>query len=298
MLFGKSAWRSCWLRALAGVCVGAGLAAVSVSTNALAGAQQNYATFSVTPTSVTAGEVTEFTFTVTAQENFKGGVVIVQVPDGWAPPTTTGSADSPGFTSVATQGPQQPNLSTGSMTITVADIALAPGQVLTISYSAAAAQPADQPSETVSFTGTAQQFASSTQQQLVSQVDVTSSVPPQSPSASPTQTPPSSSTPTATPSSSSPAPSRSSSTPLPGPGGSNSHTILFGLVAAFLVGVLVVWLVRRRPVPVTEQRIRATPHAGPPAQVAVRKTSAEPTLTVRIEPHPDAGTTTIEEVSP
>ena len=44
--------------------------------------------------------------------------------------------------------------------------------------------------------------------------------------------------------------------------------------------------------------VSAVPHTGPPPSVAVRDTGTRPTLTVRIEPHPGATVTTIEETRP
>jgi hypothetical protein len=300
MFFGESRRRGYRLRALAGICLAAGLAAVSVSTYALAGAQQDYANFTVAPPSVTSGQDTEFILTVTALETFKGGIVIVQVPDGWSLPTTTGSEDSLGYTSLVPPVIGKPDLSTSSTTITVTDIALAPNQVLTISYWAEAAEPAPPPSETVNFGITTQQFAISPTQSLSQQVNVNSPVLQQIESVSASPSSASASSSTSASASSSPSPTLTSSPPSSG--GSSSHlsvALLVGLAAAVgLVGLLVMWLVRRRPLPVPEQHVRATPHPGPHAQVSVRTMGPEPTLTVRIEPHPDASTTTIEEVPP
>lgn len=44
--------------------------------------------------------------------------------------------------------------------------------------------------------------------------------------------------------------------------------------------------------------VRAVPHSGPPATLAVRDTGTRPTLIVRIEPHPGEPVTTIEEAQP
>jgi hypothetical protein len=307
----ESARCGCWLRALAGTCVAAGLAAVGaqlppagasaaqpradgfgpsagvalVSAVSLAAAQPNYATLTLMPTSVTAGVITQFSLTFAALMPFKGGTVAVQVPAGWAAPTHTGSAGSPGFTSVTWTGPGPPTVTLSTTTITITDIALGTDQVVTVSYWAAALQPASSPSETVSFAATAQQFASSAMQSLTGQVTVMSPV--------------SSST---SPASSSTSPVSSSSSSRTGRGGSGSHVpvgLVLGVAAAVGAVMLLAWrLVRHRPVPLTAQTVRAMPNAGPPAHLAVHTTGTEPTLTVRIEPHPDAGTTSIEELWP
>ena len=46
------------------------------------------------------------------------------------------------------------------------------------------------------------------------------------------------------------------------------------------------------------QSVRAVPHDGPPRVVSIHRTGTETTYTVRIEPHPSEGITTIEEAPP
>ncbi len=55
---------------------------------------------------------------------------------------------------------------------------------------------------------------------------------------------------------------------------------------------------RSRPSPAPELGVRAVPHVGPPAVLHVQVTGTGPTHTVRIEPHPGAGITTIEKSRP
>jgi hypothetical protein len=316
MLRGDSLRRGCWLCALLGACVAAGLAGIgaqlsppganpaapraggagppatvalvsAVSAVSLAAAQQDYATLTPVTMSVTAGVGTQFTFTFTAVMTFKGGIVSLQVPSGWPDPTT-GPPGSQGFSSVASSNPNQAIPTFNGATITITDVDLGPGQTITVSYSAAAPQPTSPPGEVFSFAATAQQFPHSVMQSLASQVTVTSPV-----SAS------------TSPASASTSPASASASPVSartGTGGSGSDVavpLVLGLAAAIAaVALLARRLVRRRVVPVTGQSVRAVSHTGPPAQLTVHKTGTEPTRTVRIEPHPDAGTTTIQELDP
>jgi Fibronectin type III domain len=55
---------------------------------------------------------------------------------------------------------------------------------------------------------------------------------------------------------------------------------------------------RSRPSPAADLGVRAVPHAGPPVTVRVHATGTGATHTVRIEPHPGASVTTIEESQP
>jgi hypothetical protein len=320
MLRGDSLRRGCWLCALLGACVAAGLAAIGgqlsppgantaapraggvgppatvalVSAVSLAAAQQDYATLAPVTMSVTAGVATQFSFTFTAAMTFKGGIVSLQVPANWPDPTT-GPPGSQGFSSVASSNPNQPISTFNGATITITNVDLGPGQTITVSYSAAAPQPASPPSEVFSFAATAQQFHNSVMQSLASQVIVMSPV-------SASTSPVSAST---SPASASTSPASASASPVSartGRGGSGSDVavpLVLGLAAAIAaVALLARRLVRRRVVPVTAQSVRAVSHAGPPAQLTVHKTGTEPTRTVRIEPHPDAGTTTIQELEP
>ena len=53
---------------------------------------------------------------------------------------------------------------------------------------------------------------------------------------------------------------------------------------------------RRGPsAPAREPNVRVEPNAGPPGKVAVHSTGSRPTISVRVEPHPGARTTTIKE---
>jgi hypothetical protein len=329
MVRGDSLRRGCWLCALLAACVATGLAGIGrqlsppgantaapgaggvgpptsvalVSAVSLAAAQQDYATLTPVTMSVTAGVATQFTFTFTAAMTFKGGIVSLQVPTGWPDPTT-GPPGSQGVSSVASSNPTQPvpTFTFNGATISISNVDLGPGQTITVSYSAAAPQPASPPSEVFSFAATAQQFAHSVMQSLASQVTVMSpvsaSISPVSASTSPVSA-------SASPVSASASPVSASASPLSahkGAGGSGSDVavpLVLGLAAAIAaVALLARRLVRRRVVPVTAQSVQAVSHAGPPAQLTVHKTGTEPTRTVRIEPHPDAGTTTIQELDP
>jgi Fibronectin type III domain len=55
---------------------------------------------------------------------------------------------------------------------------------------------------------------------------------------------------------------------------------------------------RSRPWPAPELDVRAVPHAGPPVVARVQATGTGATHTVRIEPHPGTGITTVEESRP
>jgi hypothetical protein len=55
---------------------------------------------------------------------------------------------------------------------------------------------------------------------------------------------------------------------------------------------------RRRPQPLATPSVRAVPHADPAGTVTVRDSGTDLTHTARIEPHPDAAVTTIEETRP
>jgi hypothetical protein len=327
MLRGDSLRRGCWLCALLGACVAAGLAGIGaqlsppganpaapraggagppatvalVSAVSLAAAQQDYATLTPVTMSVTAGVGTQFTFTFTAVTTFKGGILSLQVPSGWPDPTT-GPPGSQGFSSVASSNPNQAIPTFNGATITITDVDLGPGQTITVSYSAAAPQPTSPPGEVFSFAATAQQFPHSVMQSLASQVTVTSPV---SASTSPASASTSPASASASPASASASPAPASASPVSartGTGGSGSDVavpLVLGLAAAIAaVALLARRLVRRRVVPVTGQSVRAVSHTGPPAQLTVHKTGTEPTRTMRIEPHPDAGTTTIQELEP
>lgn len=69
---------------------------------------------------------------------------------------------------------------------------------------------------------------------------------------------------------------------------------LLTILAAALVTVL--RRVRRRPGPPPASRVRAMPHLGRSDVVTVGKVTGAVTVTVRIEPHPDEASVTVEEV--
>jgi hypothetical protein len=75
--------------------------------------------------------------------------------------------------------------------------------------------------------------------------------------------------------------------------------LVIGLVlVACAAGGLAVRRLRRGAHAAAGSTVRAVPHAGPPATLAVRDTGTRPTLIVRIEPHPGDPVTTIEEARP
>jgi len=80
-------------------------------------------------------------------------------------------------------------------------------------------------------------------------------------------------------------------------------SLIIVLGAAVLVAALAaaVSAVRRKGVlsrgqPARRPSVRAERHPGPPGRVAVHPTGSRPTVTVRIEPHPGAASTKIEEM--
>jgi hypothetical protein len=84
-----------------------------------------------------------------------------------------------------------------------------------------------------------------------------------------------------------------SATPRAGGSISALDLSLIAVGIAALVGVALAvrrWRLPRQP------SVRIEPHAGQPARVAVHSTGSRPTVTVRIEPHPGAAQTKIEEM--
>jgi Fibronectin type III domain len=82
-----------------------------------------------------------------------------------------------------------------------------------------------------------------------------------------------------------------------------SLPLLIIVAAAVILAAAAALLVRRRrlrsrPRPAPEPDVRAVPHAGPPVVVHVQATRTGATHTLRIEPHPGAGITTIEKSRP
>ena len=84
-----------------------------------------------------------------------------------------------------------------------------------------------------------------------------------------------------------------SATPRAGGSISALDLSLIALGIAALVGVALA--VRRRRL-ARRPSVRTEPHAGQPACVAVHSTGSRPTVTLRIEPHPGAARTKIEEM--
>ena len=80
--------------------------------------------------------------------------------------------------------------------------------------------------------------------------------------------------------------------------------LLIGVAAAVIVAAAAAGLavrrrrLRSRPSLAADLGVRAVPHAGPPATVRLQATGTGATHTVRIEPHPGASVTTIEESQP
>ena len=75
--------------------------------------------------------------------------------------------------------------------------------------------------------------------------------------------------------------------------------LVIGLVlVACAAGGLAVRRLRRGAHPAAGSSVRAVPHTGPPATLAVRDTGTRPTLIMRIEPHPGDPVTTIKEPRP
>ena len=80
--------------------------------------------------------------------------------------------------------------------------------------------------------------------------------------------------------------------------------LLIGVAAAVIVAAAAAGVavrrrrLRSRPSPAADLGVRAVPHAGPPVTVRLQATGTGATHTVRIEPHPGASVTTIEESQP
>jgi len=88
------------------------------------------------------------------------------------------------------------------------------------------------------------------------------------------------------------------------PGLAATRIIVLAAVILAATAAAVALVVRRRPWlhshPPTAPAlsVRAVPHTGPPRMVSVHATGTDATHTVRIEPSPGAGTTTIKEARP
>jgi hypothetical protein len=83
----------------------------------------------------------------------------------------------------------------------------------------------------------------------------------------------------------------------------SSLPLLIIAAAAAILAAAAALLVRRRRLPsrlslVPEPDVRAVAHAGRPAVVRVQASGTEATHTLRIEPHPGVGITTIEKLRP
>lgn len=79
-----------------------------------------------------------------------------------------------------------------------------------------------------------------------------------------------------------------------GGGGSAAPPLVIGGVAAIGAGAGALLVVRRRRSR-SRHDVRAVPNSGPPGVVNAHTTGTQPTRTIRIEPHPGASSTTIEE---
>jgi hypothetical protein len=260
------------------------------AVRAAAADQASDYTLMVTPSSVTANSSVTFTLTFTADVNFDGGTVYLQVPAGWDPPVQTG-----GQGEVTCEAGCPAGVSLNGTTIVIPDLANVP--VITVTYLATVPDSAS----TGTFTTAAQLTdRGAIQPSVTEQVSVSAST--ISPSQSPTTTTPSQSATTTTPSQSATttsAPTSPSSSPIGGSGSRVPGQLVAGVAIAGIASLLLaVWLVRRRPVLAAAQSVRAVPHTGRPAEFSVRVTGAEPTRTVRIEPHSGTATTSIMEVEP
>jgi len=111
---------------------------------------------------------------------------------------------------------------------------------------------------------------------------------------------------TSQPQTSQPGPSQSSAGPPPtrshNPPGSSVLLPIILLGAGAMVPAAMLVARRRRarsrlPSP-PEPSVLVEQHVGPPGQVSIQPTGSRATVTVRIEPHPGAGTTMIEEAHP
>ena len=89
------------------------------------------------------------------------------------------------------------------------------------------------------------------------------------------------------------ASTEASATPRAGGSISALDLSLIALGIAALVGVA---LAVRRWRKLRRLSVRTKPHMGQPGRVAVHSTGSRPTVTVRIEPHPGAARTKIEEM--
>ena len=251
-------------------------------------------TLAISPKGANAGSSQTFTLTFTATVRLVGGTVILQVPAGWPPPQAL-PVGTEGYTTSTCVGCTLTTDPT-AMTITITGLTLAPPGTTTPS-SLAVMYPATVPGSAASdtFTAMVQQTRSSA---LLSSgsapvaVAPVTSTPVTTRATTPATTPVT--TPATTPVTTQASTSPSSSQPTNSPDGSRGPILLvLGLVAGLALVLLAGWFVRPRPV-----RVRAVPHAGPPAQLSVHATGTDATHTVRIEPHPGAATTTTEERGP
>lgn len=222
----------------------------------------------VSPARAVAGRASTLRFTYTAADGglSPSGEVTVQVPPGWTAPS--GTAGKAGYAS--SRGGL---LSVSGRHITVTGVALLPGQQLIITYAA----------------GIAPRLPGASTFVTSEQPDGTL------PLAALAQSP--------------------SVTVVPvGGGGSVRRTsspgllLLIGLaIVVVAAGALAAHLLRRRAARLPRRgggqvaagaSVRAVPHTGPPATLAVRDVGRRPTLTVRIEPQASTAVTTIKEERP
>ena len=68
------------------------------------------------------------------------------------------------------------------------------------------------------------------------------------------------------------------------------------VIVAVILMIRRPWVRTRSPVP--EPTVRVQPKAGPPGQVALHRTGSQPTITVRIDPHPGDRSILVEEARP
>jgi hypothetical protein len=225
----------------------------------------------VSPARAAAGRASTLRFTYTAADGGlpATGAVVVQVPMGWtAPSRTQGQA---GYAS-SSEG----MASVSGRRITVTGVTLLAGQQLIITYTAGIAPrlpgastfvTSEQPDGTVPLAALAQSPS-------VTVVPVGGGGPP------------------------------GGGGPVR-PASSLGLLLLIGLaIVAVAAGALAAHLLRRRAAhlprsgsgqAVAGASVRAVPHTGPPATLAVRDVGRRPTLTVRIEPHASTAVTTIKE---
>jgi hypothetical protein len=224
-------------------------------------------TIKVSPGRAVAGRASTLRFTYTAADGglSPSGEVTVQVPPGWTAPSGTagkaGYASSDGGT-----------VSVSGRLITVTGVALGAGQKLVITYA----------------TGAAPRMPGASTFVTSEQPDGTARLAALAKSPSVMVVPAGAGT-TRKP---------ASSLPLLLLIGLGVFTVAAGALAAHLLRRRAAHLPRRGGQLTAAASVRAVPHTGPPATLAVRDTGRRPTLTVRIEPHASTAVTTIKEARP